>query len=96
MNDENINKLKKIVDELEVVNNNLLSGEVVNHFIEILENGSDITIRGNTEGLTYLATEILELALTRQEHNHRHFDEASIFDKCDKELILSYKNADWE
>lgn len=96
VNDGSITKLKDIIKELEIVNNDLLSEEVVNHFIEIVENDLEIIIRGNTEGLTYLAIAILDLALTKKEYEHRHFDELSIFDKCDKELILSYKKADWE
>ncbi|MHB8065696.1 MAG: Imm32 family immunity protein [Ruminiclostridium sp.] len=93
---EAINNLKKCCYELNSINDDLLSEKIVDHYLEIIENKSEVVIRGNIEGLIYLANAILELALERKDDRHFHLDETGIVNKCDKELIISYKSAEWD
>lgn len=96
LTNEAVDTLKKCYCELSLINDDLLSKKIVDHYLEIVDNNSEVVIRGNIEGLIYLANAILKLALERKDNRHFHLDETGIVDKCDKELIISYKSAEWD
>ena len=78
------------VDALSVIDG------VSNHFLQVLKaETSETVVRGNTEGLVYLALSILRLA-GKQTGAHQHFDESGIVDKCDDPLVITKCDAAWE
>jgi aspartate oxidase len=93
---ESIIKLNKILEELDEINNSYQEELEVNDYIELLNDKDYILIRGNSEGLTHLATCVLRLAVSKMDSSHFHFEEGCPFDKCEKNLIISYKKAEWE
>ena len=63
-------------------------------YIEILDR-EDLILAANEEGYLYLIDKIISLCETQSEFEHYHFDEAGMVDKCEKNLLMKYKNSTW-
>jgi hypothetical protein len=96
--DKNMN-LSTIIDALEKIDAASVDNGVSRHFLEVVKTGAkreEITIRGNREGLIYLALKCLDLALRKNEGSHHHFDEVSMLDTAEAPLVIAYKSAAWD
>ena len=58
-------------------------------FLEVCNGNNEVVIRGNKEGLTELANQILRVANSKVNGAHYHLDEASIADLAEVNVIFS-------
>ncbi len=87
------NGIEDIIKKLEQIDSNFIKNGISYHYLdfEIDDNGTAV-IGGNSEGLIHFATDILRLAMNGKSGSHNHYDQTSLFDKCDRELIFILKN----
>jgi hypothetical protein len=91
--------LSEITNELEKIDAASVDGGVSRHFLEVIKTGAEreeITIRGNREGLIYLALKCLDLALLKNEGAHHHFDECEMLTTAEAPLVITYKSSNCE
>lgn len=96
MREERLAKLQELYESLRLENDALLAEKPINHHLELVIADRAVLLKGNSEGLAYLATKLLELATDQLKGKHYHFDESTMFDQCDNEFIISYEQAEWE
>jgi hypothetical protein len=91
--------LSEIIDALGKIDDSSIDCDVSHHFLELVKTGAEgeeVTIRGNREGLIYLALQCLDLAFRKNEGSHHHFDEIEMLDSAEAPLVIAYKSASWE
>lgn len=98
MNQELMKKLKSVCDELELIDDQLTSGDTARHYVEVTDDADDGSIRlgANSEGFVHLAMMMLDLAVSKSPGNHVHYDETTLLDKCDRGLTIVYRPAEWD
>ncbi len=64
--------------------------------LNMMDDGQTVRLAGNSEGLVYLASLLLSLAVEQSNNQHVHLGEGEVLDECDKNLILAFQKADWD
>lgn len=59
--------------------------------LHVVDDGRSVRLAGNSEGLVYLASLLLQLAVRQQANNHIHLGEGEVLDTADKNLILAFQ-----
>ena len=94
--ENNHNQLGCLIQTLRKIDSSFEKNGISTHALALKNNDSEIVVTGNFEGLINLGLKILEVASSCSDGEHVHFDEHSLFDECDKGLIISYKSAEWD
>lgn len=87
-------KIREIINELAEIGNMLDNNEISDLFLQLKKSENSIQLKGNSEGLIYLARMFLTLAIKNGDA-HMHFDEYTSFDECDKDFIIRKVLPDW-
>ncbi len=89
-----MDKQKEIKERLAAIVRGLESLE--NLELNVLESENalnELRINGNLYGLLTFARSVLQIA-NGTTGSHQHFDKHSMFDNCDRAVIIALKNAD--
>ena len=78
------------IEEIEAIANsdNCL---LMNSVLAVTSGSGEVVISGNKQGLILLALQILRLADKGIPGSHYHFDECSIADSAEINVVISYK-----
>ncbi len=90
MTSEHIDQLQKLSKELNNITEDMPSNFNSNYYLQMVETEDSVIVIGNSEGLINLASSLLELALSREDGQHKHFGIGAL-DNCEKELEILYK-----
>jgi hypothetical protein len=81
-------ELEDIENALSRLDATAVKGGVSRHFIEVRDNGEEVVVGGNKEGLVRLALELVRLAVKNQTGAHVHIDDVSLADVAERNLVL--------
>ncbi len=97
MNVDSQKSLISIIKQLSDLDKLSVVDGISSHFLEfeLLDSEKELRINGNTEGLIYLAKDILNLAVKQNEGSYFHFDSTGVVDKCDMPVVICFKRAEW-
>ena len=98
MKDERKELINNLLQSLTELSDSYVESGKSTHYIEVLEDKlyGDIIINGNVAGLIYLARTLIYLASEETIGGHMHLDKTTMLDKCERELIIGYKKAEWD
>lgn len=98
MDQQMIEKLKEIKATLSPIVSNILGQNPCPLYaiLKMVDSGQAVYLAGNSEGLAYLASVLLSLAIEQHDGQHVHLTEGEVLDECEKELILAFQKADWD
>lgn len=82
--------MSSLSDTLAELDESFIKDGVSAHFLQIIKNEHEVVIRGNYEGLIYLAKNILQIAEKKTEGSHIHLDSSGILDRCDVDTVIAY------
>lgn len=90
-------QLKAIAAQVQSFSDSFVQGGLSTHSLEVIDTAkSEVTIKGNSAGLIYLAKCCLDLAASQAEGKHFHLDEQHMLDRADRELVLTFAKAKWD
>ena len=91
-------KLADLVHAVEQIDRGSTVDGVSHHFLEISNppERNEVVISGNREGLIHLGLSCLQLAEKGLEGSHHHFDEFSVVDSAEVDVVIAFKSPDWE
>jgi hypothetical protein len=97
MNDEMWQTVQKINSDAAQLVSKLLAEDPCPFYaaLKVMDGGGTIRVSGNSEGLVYLASVLLSLAVDRTPGQHIHLGQGEVLDEADKELVFAFQNADW-